>query len=60
MSGPKKPKRKKPHDISAEISFHIDLGEIDVNYKGVEKKKPAFVKPEVKKQKGREGREEKH
>ena len=55
-----KPKRKKPYDISAEISFDIDLGEIDVNYIGVEKKKPAFVKPKVKKQKGREGKEERH
>ena len=54
------PKSKKPYDISAEISFDLDLGKLDVKYKGMEKKKPAFVKPKVKKQKGREGKEERH
>lgn len=52
-------KKRKNHDLTADISFHIDLGEIEVEYPG-EKKKLPFVKPKIKKQEGREDQEEKH
>jgi len=51
--------RKTDYDPKAVISFIIDPEKIEVHYKGV-KKNPPFVRPRMKKQKGREEKEERH
>jgi hypothetical protein len=59
-SGMTKPKRRRDYDSKAVISFIIDLEEIEAYYKDGKKKNLPFIRPKMKKQKGREREEEKH